>query len=66
VAVWKEDQNSPGIIHVIEDGRPAFTAEVKILGPQKLEIEQRFAHSQVRRNVELTAVKGEYICSGMP
>jgi hypothetical protein len=66
VAMWKEDRNSPSIVHVTEDGRPAFTADVKMLSPQRLEMEQRFAHSQARRNIELIAINGEYTCSGTP
>jgi hypothetical protein len=64
IATWTTDKRAPHTLHVAEDHRPAFTATILQVTPNLLLLRQRFVRSHQQREITLTAVTGEYVCSG--
>jgi hypothetical protein len=61
IAKWNSDQKSPRSLQVIEDGQPAFTADVLEAGPSGVRLKRRLRHGETDE-MKLTPVSGEFVC----
>lgn len=66
IATWTIDEKAPHVLHIVEDHRLAFTANVLQLSPSTMRLQQRFARTHERREITLTAVTDEYVCPDLP
>jgi heat shock protein HslJ len=62
VAKWKVDKQSPSLLRVTEDGQLAFTAIIKEVTADSLQMQQNLVRSKETRNVRMQAVNQEYVC----
>jgi hypothetical protein len=67
VAIWTADKNEPGVLRVMEDGRPAFTAKVVEATDTTLRLQQTLEMgNKESRDLSLTAVDQESVCPDLP
>jgi len=66
IATWTTDKNKPSLLHVVEDGRPAFTAVITELSGDAMQLEQILARSNEKRHILLKAVEREFVCPDLP
>jgi hypothetical protein len=63
IATWTSHKNEPGVLRVVEDGRPAFTAKIGESTGKTLQLQQTLLlGSKERRDLALTSVEGEFVC----
>ena len=61
IAKWSSDPNSPGVIQVVEDGQPAFTATIQDAGPASMRLQRRLRRGETDE-LRLSPVAGEFVC----
>ncbi|MBV8071317.1 MAG: hypothetical protein JO270_15515 [Acidobacteriaceae bacterium] len=66
IALWSADREAPNVLHVMEDGRPAFTAKILELNGSKLRFIRKLAWAADTREITLTAVTKEFVCPDLP
>jgi hypothetical protein len=62
ISTWSPDKSGPGVIRVVEDGQPAFTAKIAEATPKKLRLEQTLIRSKEKQSLTLEAVEREFVC----
>jgi hypothetical protein len=62
VATWSADPKNPKLLRVVEDRRPAFTAEIVELNDTTLRVEQKLTRQPEVREITFTGVEGETVC----
>lgn len=63
IATWAADKNVPGILQIIEDHRPAFTAEIGEATDKTLRLRKTLLLGKKEtQDVTLTAVDQEFVC----
>ncbi len=66
VAKWKADPKKAALLHITEDGRPAFTADIEELTRTKLRFQQILIPSKEKRELTLEAISQESVCPDLP
>ena len=62
VATWSADPKNPKLLRIVEDRRPAFTAEIVELTDSTLRVEQKLTRQPDVREIIFTGVEGETVC----
>jgi hypothetical protein len=67
IATWAADPKEPGVLRVVEDGRPAFSAKVGETTGKTLRLQQTMLlGNNETRELTLTAVDQEFVCPDLP
>ncbi len=66
IAAWTLYKRTPLILHVVEDGQPAFTAVITELNGNAMQWEQTVGRDNEKRHITLKAVEREFVCPDLP
>jgi len=66
ITMWSLEKDAPRELRVVEDRQLAFTARIEELTNTSLRLQRRLARGNVRDELTLTAVEGEFVCPDMP
>lgn len=62
IAKWSIDKKASSVLRVVEDGQPAFTAEITELTSQMLRLRRTLARSRETSDIKLKAIEREFVC----
>jgi hypothetical protein len=65
VAIWSADPKNPKLLRVVEDRRPAFTAEILELTDSTLRVRQKLTRQTEDHEITLSGIEGETVCPDM-
>ena len=67
VATWTADKKDPGVLQIVEDHRPAFTAKIIESTDNTLRLQQTLLMGgKESRELTLTSVDQEFVCPDLP
>jgi hypothetical protein len=67
VATWTADKKEPGVLQIVEDHRPAFTAKIMESTDKTLRLQQTLLMgNKESRELTLTSVDQEFVCPDLP
>jgi hypothetical protein len=62
IARWTADKSTPGRLQVVEDGRPAYTAEILEASDRTLRLKQKLAKGNETWALTLEGIEEEVVC----
>jgi hypothetical protein len=66
IAAWSVDKAQPDTLRVVEDQQHVFTATVGEASGATLHLHQKMIRGPETRDINLTAVDGEFVCPDLP
>lgn len=62
IARWSIDKKAPSVLRILEDGQPAFTAEIIELTSQRLRLRRTLVRSRETSDIKLKVIEQEFVC----